>query len=507
MPHYTSQDDLFTSSESGNYLAPVKSVPRRPSRQGITLRKPSGSLLAQNSLAHTLSAAGDDDDETGGDSLNGAANGSSRQHSLAHELAFALMPEPSAGSKLLAEEFGIEYDEGAEGIDKPVTKASQSLGAELAQGHSFADELNGLGGGGDEVQDDESLQVANGLGSPLPVGKRRRPEIKVQRPESDAMDVLAQDLESTDNFLRHLRTLDSDSTSTSTSSSRTKSPYSTQQPSLEHYVSHILRKMDEAVRSREGQLRELLEYDREFRKIAGEVNGTEVLSRVDELPPLDDDDGDSDHDFSSSTTLVTPSATTSGRALDTVAEEDQTQQNDWDDLHAHLHRDLGDDISPSTSISPTPTKATFSHLPTPPPIPTAAKTTPASAIPHLTHIRTFTASLISSLTTLSEQAQVNGAATTEAGRKIKALKNKMGGWQSEWESAERSRVRIERWEAGIVDWQNGDNAEDVTLGTLSPARLAARRRVDGRKLVEEYLSASENAIREATERTQAIMAR
>jgi len=102
---------------------------------------------------------------------------------------------------------------------------------------------------------------------------------------------------------------------------------------------------------------------------------------------------------------------------------------------------------------------------------------------------------------------VNGTATTEAGRKIKALKNKMGGWQSEWESAERSRVRIERWEAGIVDWQNGDALEEVTLGSVSPARLAIRRRVDGRKLVEEHLSASEKAMREATERTQAIMAR
>ncbi|KAJ7248113.1 hypothetical protein B0H12DRAFT_1235036 [Mycena haematopus] len=30
-----------------------------------------------------------------------------------------MMPEPSAGSKLPAEEFGIEYEEGAEGIDGP----------------------------------------------------------------------------------------------------------------------------------------------------------------------------------------------------------------------------------------------------------------------------------------------------------------------------------------------------------------------------------------------------
>lgn len=102
---------------------------------------------------------------------------------------------------------------------------------------------------------------------------------------------------------------------------------------------------------------------------------------------------------------------------------------------------------------------------------------------------------------------MNSTATTEAGRKIKSLKNKMGGWQSEWESAEKSRVRIERWEAGIVDWQNGDAVDDATLGSASPARLAARRRVDGRKLVEEFLSASEKAIREATERTQVIMAR
>ncbi|KAF9446205.1 hypothetical protein P691DRAFT_804491 [Macrolepiota fuliginosa MF-IS2] len=545
MPHYTNQDDLFAAPQSSHFLAPSKSVPRRPSRQSITSRKSSASLLAPSSLAHALNAAEDDDAQDDGNTLNGAANGGSRQHSLAHELAFALMPEPSAGSKLLAEEFGIEYDEGAEGIDEPVNSACRNSGLQpeeddveqeknqglldqeqhallngvdealandgdaadigLAQGHSFADELNGHGGGGEEgAHDDEDYEGANGFGSPVPAGKRRKPVIKVQRPEADAMDVLAQDLESTENFLKHLRTLDSDST-LSTSSTRATSLHPSQQPALERYASDIIRRMDEAARNREGQLRELLEYDREFKKIAGEVGGTEVLSRVDEFPSLGDEDADADHDSSSSMTLVTPTATSSGRALDTLAEEDQTQQNEWDiDPHAQV---LGEDISPSTSVSPSPIKATFSLLPPPPPIPAPSKTTPASAIPHLTHIRKFTSSLISSLTTLSEQAQVNGAATTEAGRKIKALKNKMGGWQSEWESAEKSRVRIERWEAGIVDGQIGDGADDVTLGSVSPARLAARRRVDGRKLVEEFLSASEKAIREATERTQAIMAR
>ncbi|XP_006461778.1 hypothetical protein AGABI2DRAFT_193164, partial [Agaricus bisporus var. bisporus H97] len=193
--------------------------------------------------------------------------------------------------------------------------------------------------------------------------------------------------------------------------------------------------MDEAVRDRESQLRELLEYDREFRKIAGDVNGTEVLSRVDELPSMNDDDsdGDGDANLTSPTTLVTPTLTSSAHALDSVTEEEPTSQSEWDlDPDAQLRRELGDELfSPSDSAAPTPTKTAFSSIPPPPPIPTAAKTTPASAIPHLTHVRTFTSSLIRSLTTISEQAQVNGAATTEAGRKIKALKNKMGGWQLE----------------------------------------------------------------------------
>lgn len=37
--------------------------------------------------------------------------------SPAQELAAALLSEPTIASRLLAEEFGIQYDEGAEGID------------------------------------------------------------------------------------------------------------------------------------------------------------------------------------------------------------------------------------------------------------------------------------------------------------------------------------------------------------------------------------------------------
>ena len=104
------------------------------------------------------------------------------------------------------------------------------------------------------------------------------------------------------------------------------------------------------------------------------------------------------------------------------------------------------------------------------------------------------------MSSISEHAQVNGVATADAGRKIRSLKNKLGGWKTEWESAERSRAKIERWEAGIVD------TDDNTASLASPVRLTGRR-VDGRKIVEEQLRAFELALADAALKTQAIMAR
>jgi hypothetical protein len=69
------------------------------------------------------------------------------------------------------------------------------------------------------------------------------------------------------------------------------------------------------------------------------------------------------------------------------------------------------------------------------------------------------------------------------------LKNKLGGWRTDWDNAERSRVRIEKWEAGIVE---GDGTPVI-------------RRIDGRKVVEEHLRAFERALADAGTKTQAIM--
>jgi len=56
---------------------------------------------------------------------------------------------------------------------------------------------------------------------------------------------------------------------------------------------------------------------------------------------------------------------------------------------------------------------------------------PLGATTHLVHLCTHTASLVSSLTSLSEHTQVNGVATTDAGCRNRSLKNKLGGWRTD----------------------------------------------------------------------------
>lgn len=431
---------------------------KSPARQGITNRQSSSSLRASN-----LPNIEDDD----------AANG---RHSLAHELAVALMPEPSAGNMLL-DELGIEYDEGAEGIDdENYNHGGVEIVIDDPPRPSFADELDSatmespLYDGSPLDNDDTPPDFDPVLDSPSASKSRK----KQKHLEQDAMEVLAQDLQTTDKFLAHLRRLDVDAGASI--------------PALEQVASDIIRRINQTVRDREEQLRELLGYEREFRRIAGEVGGNEVLGHLEELVDIDD--------LSEDAAPPEVQRPVTKHTLEVVEEEPSTSylsnSNDWemDPDGSHLG-DQGDDFEPLAS----PIKDSF-----PPPPPINGHTTPAKTIPQLAHLRSFTTSLITSLTTISEHAQVNSAATTEAGRKIRALKNKLGGWRTEWDSAERSRVRIDRWEAGIIDGVDDDR------GHSSPARLVTAKRIDGRRVVEEHLHAFELALADAATKTQAIMA-
>ncbi|KAH9967550.1 hypothetical protein BC827DRAFT_1123252 [Russula dissimulans] len=374
--------------------------------------------------------------------------------SLAHELAVALLPEPTAGSKLLAEEFGIEYDEGAEGIDGlppedtgvPMFAVTGDLDPSMTP--DFASDAttptvtdNDI----DNDNDDDEISDTN-FHDPAPAPRSRgrgRSE-----PDVDAMVLLSRNLESTEKFIAHLRRLDADSAA----------PLA-----LETLAVDIISRLDETVRDREEQVRELLKYEREFQRIASEVGGQDALAS---LEALEGPQGllllaDAAPSSSSSAPLASLSSLSSSSPSDV---------------------DVDTDIDGSGT---SPLKDSFVGLPPPPPV-NSGTATPAGAIPHLAHLRTHTASLVSSLTSLSEHAQVNGAATTEAGRKIRALKNKLGGWRTDWDSAERSRTRIERWEKG------GDDE--------------GARRVDGRAVVAEQLREFERVLFEANVKTQAIMA-
>lgn len=398
------------------------------------------------------------------------------------------MPEPSNGSKLLAEEFGIEYDDGAEGIDQVQNYHDQHETTDTNLGDvptlSFADEIQAGSPSDASFHDlpsepeDPSQDYDPGFHNPHT--PRSKKETHQNEPEHDAMEVLAQDLHSTDKFLSHLRTLDVDPGSSAA-----------QQPTLEKLASDVIRRMNETVRNRETQVRELLECEREFRKIAGEVGGSDVLGQLDELEHIED--------LSERSQVVEPAKTEHRHHLDILEEEvttarslhHQLQASDWE-LDPDRHR-LGDEVDGSEPAT-SPTKDSFLPAPS-----IVGPPTPASAIPQLVHLRSCTTSLVSSLSTISEHAQVNGAATTEAGRKIRALKNKIGGWRTDWDSAERSRIRIERWEAGIGD---GEDLEFPT-SLLRPTS----KRIDGRRIVEEHLHAFQLALADAVLKTQAIMAR
>lgn len=406
-----------------------------------------------------------------------AANGMS---SLAFELAAALVAEgDSGGSRGLAEELGLEYDEGAEGIDESAAAPQTPPGEhELPAAHdSLAAALNGVA---HEPPPDSPRESDEGALDDLDPAFETptRPQRKTKVPEQDPMTTLSEDLESTERFITQLRRLDVEPSG---------------RPGLESLASDVIRRIDDTATEREGQVRELLEYEREFRRIAGEVGGNDVLGEIDELDdliaePAQDQPAQPDRN---------------SRSLDAIQEEPHTplhaSNSDWE---AELDRDrarLGDEIDDYDAPTQQDTR---NVIPAPPPI--SGPPTPRAATVQLAHFRTVTTTIASSLATLSEQTQVNTANATEAGRKIRALKNKLGEWRAEWESAERSRARVEKWEAGVMD------AGDGTLVVLSvpstPTRSGGRSRVDGRKIVEAQKKAFELALQDATLRVQTIMA-
>lgn len=443
------EEDVFSSSSSRFQTK------KGPQRKAVNGRKSSSASLRGSSLAQDFGSE--------------AGNGMS---SLAYELATALAGEGgSGGSRGLAEELGLEYDEGAEGIDQSASAPAEEPDGLPTTLDNLADAFGGMPHEPQaepvhDADDEPPADLDPAFETPT------KPQRQARVPEQDPMTTLEEDLESTERFLTQLRRLDVEPGG----------------PVLESLASDVIRRLDDTAREREGQVRELLEYERQFRRIAGEVGGNDALGQLDALDNLIEESKPRE-ERAEAQDLRRDS-------LDAIQEESmQSSTSDWE---AELDRDrarLEEEIDEFDATQDTKT------IPAAPPL--SGPPTPAATTLQLAHFRTVTTAIATSLATISEQTQVNTAAATEAGRKIRALKNKLGEWRSDWESAERSRLKIERWEAGVVE--SGDGALVVMSPPGTPTR-SSRSRVDGRKIVQAHLDAFAQTLSEATVRVQTIMA-
>ncbi len=277
--------------------------------------------------------------------------------SLAHELAAALLPEPTTGSRLLAEEFGIEYDDGAEGIDGlppedvngvPTFAVSGDLDPSMVpDGVASGSSTSAATEDGDDDDNDEDIPDATTHNHTLPprTRRQRQPSEQAQQPEGDAMALLSQNLESTEKFIAHLRRLDMDGSA----------PLA-----LETLAVDIISRLNETARDREEQVRELLKYEREFQRIAGEVGGSDALASLESLEDPRGLLGDASSSSSTSAQPTSTSTSTSTSAsapssahettrtthhLDPVTEEEPSFTHDWEvDPDMHLQPDGDPDL-------------------------------------------------------------------------------------------------------------------------------------------------------------------
>jgi hypothetical protein len=339
----------------------------------------------------------------------GNAAGSNNRHSLAFELAAAMSPEQTTSSRLL-EELGIE-----QGIEEEEEESADEEGTESVVGSDAA--------------------ATNGLHAPSPVRDPRHLMPSPRRPatakasvmslrsvsaqsytsqsanavddsfdfdEADAAfaaasSALQDSLQTTDRFLEHIHRFTS-----SSSGSDDQAGLGDRQQLLERQAGDVIRRILDVTKEREAQVRELREMERAF---AGK--DLELLAELDDLelegpPPLDDE-------------------MAQGEKLDMVPEESESD--------------------PQTPTRPRASSSSWSASSS-----SLDYSAGLSASTQLSQLRSLTGQLVSTLGSINEHTQLSRGATSEAGRKLRALKGVIGGWKGELESVDRSEEYIRRWE-------------------------------------------------------------
>lgn len=384
--------------------------------------------------------------------------------SLAHELAAATMPNPGPNSSL-AEELGLDLDDdnASDGVSASLKDSETNATTTVFETKSADVPIVGAEHGFSSlvVSDDEThdairpvtRQPPSPTDGPLHTPYQSRGPI-------DTLEQLAQELAATDAFITRLKHLDTDIPRDSPTHTLTS------ELPIERYTSRIIRQLNDTTRERESQIRELVSIDNEFRRIEGEVGGGDVLGSLDTLD-------DNDRLFTETGGL---GHSTSGR-LQPLGEADELDEgNDPEDItqdgaYEDPHSPVGSRAFGRAQQLQSDTHSPYESL------------TPAGAIPHLTRMRDVTTSLARSLSVMGEHAQENRVATADAGRKLRALKNRIVVWQTEWDSAETSRAKIEQWETDAIECV----------------------RIDGRVIVQQQMEGFAQALADAALKTQAIV--
>jgi hypothetical protein len=324
----------------------------------------------------------------------------SNRHSLAFELAAAMSPEQTTSNRLL-EELGIEEEDEPDEDDEEVAEPV---------GDAPANNLHPPSPGRDHRQ------------GPMMISPRRPATAKASAmslrsvstqshtsattddsfdfDEADAAfasasSTLEDSISTTDLFLQHIREFNS-----SSSKSETMTGWADRNPLLERLAGDLIKRMQHLTKEREGQVRELQELDRALAS-----QDLDILAELDDL-----------------VTNLEPLAVAAeggGHHLNNVPEED-----DWE---------------PPTPTQPPISLDSWSSS-------SAAASAGLSAPTQLAQLRSITTQLVSTLVAIIEHAQLSRGATSEAGRKLRAIKGVITGWKGELESVERSMDYIRRWE-------------------------------------------------------------
>ncbi|KZT59493.1 hypothetical protein CALCODRAFT_493635 [Calocera cornea HHB12733] len=328
--------------------------------------------------------------------------------SLAHELAAALAPEPGANAKALAEELGLDFDEEEGAIVDPSVEQA------------------------DETFRQKTPSAELPITPPRSTKSSARTPAVVVNDILDPVDALARDAKALDAFIQSLKTAEP-----------TESDDVAYEATVEDWISDMLRRLRTTTRDRDMQVKQFEQISRDLRR------STDTAVDIPEITIVDGwlDGGMKTLQVNgyNSTEIWSPTA-----GLENIPESPE-------EIRYHDH-DNGF-FSSSARHSRTTSNAVPSN-----PI--------GAALSSLSAIHASNNDLIASLSSLSDQAQVNGAANADAARQLRLIRNRLTGWRDEWESVERSRLRIQRWESG-------DNEDDLDDPPLSLSNSPSVRSTSG----------------------------